>query len=58
LQEKKKKLHKLGEGPRIEAIVQQEADLRREVNVLLIKEEKMWQQRSRINWLIEWGLKH
>ncbi|XP_030945837.1 uncharacterized protein LOC115970327 [Quercus lobata] len=51
LQEKKKKLHKLGEEPRTEDIVQQEADLRREVNVLLIKEEKMWHQRSRINWL-------
>ena len=51
LQEKKKKLHKLGKEPRTEAIVQQEADMRREVNVLLIKEENMWQQRSRINWL-------
>lgn len=43
LQEKKKKLHKLGEEPRTETIVQQEADLRREVYVLLAKEEKMWQ---------------
>lgn len=51
LQEKKKKLHKLGEELRTETIAQQEADLRREVNVLLAKEEKMWQQRSRINWL-------
>ena len=42
LQEKKKKLHKLGEEPWTEAIVQQEADLRREVNVLLVKEENMW----------------
>ena len=39
---KEKKLHKLGEEPRTEDIVQQEADLRREVNVLLVKEEKMW----------------
>nr|POE61666.1 hypothetical protein CFP56_50558 [Quercus suber] len=30
LQEKKKKLHKLGEEPRTEAIIQQEAELRRE----------------------------
>ena len=48
---RKKKLHKLGEEPRSEDIIQQEAVLRREVNVLLVKEEKMWHQRSRINWL-------